>query len=105
MQLTKQVLLDIEQERINQVCKWGKQNHSLEKWFVILSEEVGEVAQAIQSDDDWRKESDKSNIYEELIQVAAVAVSIAEQIKEASVIHHEETNVTGCYTSPTKTRS
>lgn len=85
MNLTKKVLLDVEQERINQVIKFGKQEHSLYKWLTILIEEVGEVAQAIQHDEDWSKKGDKSNIYEELIQVAAVSVQIAESIEKREV--------------------
>ena len=37
----------IAMERIRQEKKWGTQHHSPEKWFTILGEEVGEVANAI----------------------------------------------------------
>ena len=78
MKLTKSVLMDVEQERINQIGKWGKQEHSLADWYLILAEEVGEVAKAIQEHD-----GSYGDIYDELIQVAAVAVQICEAIKEA----------------------
>ena len=71
---TKKVLLEVEQERINQTCKWGKQEHSLADWYLILAEEVGEVAKAI-------LEGDKG-LYNELVQVAAVSVQILEALKE-----------------------
>lgn len=44
--------------------------------------QVGEVAQAMQSEMGWGKPTDANNLYEELIHVAAVSVAIAEQIKE-----------------------
>ena len=78
MKYTKKVLMDVEQERINQVGRFGKQSHDLAYWYVILGEEVGEVAKAIQEHD-----GSYGDIYDELIQVAAVAVQICEAIKEA----------------------
>lgn len=69
-------------ERDRQDAKWGPQDHDLATWLVILMEEVGELAAAILchrfgNDDhpelDWRKEA---------IQVAAVALSIVEQVAE-----------------------
>ena len=38
---------EIDEERDSQERKWGPQHHSKEKWFTILGEEVGEVANAI----------------------------------------------------------
>ena len=48
--------------------KWGKQDHSDNKWLVILMEEVGETAQAINQGDTTKAKT-------ELIQVAAVIES------------------------------
>ena len=76
MKLTKNILMEVEQERINQIGKWGKQEMSLAEWYLILAKEVGEVAKAIQEHDGSYNE-----IYDELIQVAAVSVQIAEAIK------------------------
>ena len=61
---------------------WGKQRHDRGIWLAILMEEVGEVAQAMQVNQSWGKKSDATNLYNELIQVAAVAVAIAEQVAE-----------------------
>ncbi|GAB3797251.1 MazG-like family protein [Virgibacillus kimchii] len=74
------IINDINDERSRQNYKWGEQHHSYDTWYTILGEEFGEVAQAIQTDKHWGKNSDKSNLYKELIQVAAVSVAIAEQV-------------------------
>jgi NTP pyrophosphatase (non-canonical NTP hydrolase) len=57
--------LEVELERIAQLHKWGPQDHSHDKWFTILGEEVGEIARAILEQDD-------KNLRDELIQSAAV---------------------------------
>ncbi len=78
---TPGVLLEVGLERNRQDEKWGVQNHEPFGWLAILMEEVGEAAEvATQCGlgdpdpkgftwEDWRKE---------MIQVAAVAVSIVE---------------------------
>ena len=73
---------DILDERTRQNIKWGKQNHPYTVWLAILMEEVGEVAQAMQEGFTHHKESDAGDLYNELIQVAAVAAAIAEQVLE-----------------------
>jgi NTP pyrophosphatase (non-canonical NTP hydrolase) len=82
MALTKQALKDVADERVRQNSLWGVQRHQMGDWLKILVEEVGEVAQAMQIGDVCYKESDASDLYKELIQVAAVAVAIAEQVLE-----------------------
>lgn len=84
MEKTKKVLLEVEQERLNQISKWGKQEHSLADWYLILAEEVGEVAKAI-------LEGDKG-LYKELVQVAAVAVQVCEALKEGETDNFETDN-------------
>jgi len=76
------VLNQIVNERLKQDAMWGKQRHDHGTWLAILMEEVGEVAQAMQEGLIHHKESDAGNLYTELIQVAAVAVAIAEQVAE-----------------------
>lgn len=85
MCLTSEVLTDVSMERARQNEKWGKQRHPDGDWLKILIEEVGEVAQAMQRDQGWGKETDASDLYTELIHVAAVAVSMAEQVKEEAL--------------------
>lgn len=80
--LLKEVLLDVKTERFRQDKKWGIQRHDYGTWLMILSEEVGEVAQAMQKNKGWGKDTDADDLYIELIHVAAVAVAIAEQVKE-----------------------
>ena len=41
------VIADVAHERFRQENKWGPQHHSKERWFAILGEEVGEVANTI----------------------------------------------------------
>ena len=73
-------------EGIKQNEKYGLQRHDMEKWLAILTEEFGEVARAMQGPLGITsiKETDADDLYEELIQVAAVASAIAEQVKERS---------------------
>lgn len=76
VEVNRQVL----QERARQNEKWGLQNHDDGRWLAILGEEFGEVCQAMQQGSLASKESDASNLYEELIHVAAVASAFAEQV-------------------------
>ncbi len=65
----EEILKQVAGERARQDAKWGEQNHQPEKWMCILTEEVGEAAKAI-------LEGDTANYREELVQIAAVAVSM-----------------------------
>lgn len=67
-----EVLEEVMEERKRQDELWGEQNHDDGIWLAILVEEVGEVA------NDINERSKK--LREELIQVAAVAVSWVESI-------------------------
>lgn len=80
--LTNEVLVEIGLERMRQDTKWGVQRHDFGTWLMILTEEVGEVAQAMQKNMSWGKETDANDLFKELIQVSAVAGAIAEQILE-----------------------
>lgn len=80
--LMKKVNQDVLDERYRQNYKWGLQRHEHGKWLAILTEEVGEVAQAMQKDWGWGKPTDQDDLYTELIHVAAVASAIAEQVLE-----------------------
>jgi NTP pyrophosphatase (non-canonical NTP hydrolase) len=71
--LTKRLLLEIENERVRQDKKWGVQNHNPDYWMVILLEEVGEAAKAI-------LERDWPGYCNELIEAAAVAVAAVESL-------------------------
>lgn len=76
LKIEKQTAISsVLQERIRQDETWGEQNHSPTEWLPILMEEVGEFSKAI---------LENSNIREEAVQVAAVALSIVESIDRNS---------------------
>lgn len=60
----------IAAEDISQREKWGTQNHSPEKWYVILGEEFGELGKAI-------LEGKRGDVEKEAIQVATLGLKIA----------------------------
>jgi NTP pyrophosphatase (non-canonical NTP hydrolase) len=69
-------LLKLNQEHQRQIDKFGLQTNTRRSdWMVILMEEVGEVAKAIQ---------DGVGYEEELIQVAAVAMTALENWQETN---------------------
>lgn len=70
----RRVLAAVIAERQRQDAKWGEQNHTPEKWFVILAEEFGEVARAIY-------EGDLKHAQTELVEVAAVAVAMMQSME------------------------
>jgi len=65
-------LADILAERKAQDVKWGYVEHDRTRWASILMEEVGEMCQDINQGNDYQ---------DELIQVAAVAMSWLEAIE------------------------
>ncbi|KIL46177.1 nucleoside triphosphate pyrophosphohydrolase family protein [Jeotgalibacillus campisalis] len=90
MNLKGRVLMAIDQERVRQDKKWGVQRHDDGTWLQILIEEVGEVAQAMQKEKGWGKESDADNKLKEIIHVAAVATAMAEQELERKDLIFQE---------------
>lgn len=87
---TKELLLhntitDVIQERSRQDEKWGEQNWDPFQYMSILTEEVGEAAQAANDANTWKQKlpykfdlDDLSKYRKELVQVAAVAVAAIE---------------------------
>ena len=73
MRKTKEILKEIHAERKRQHKLWGEQNLTPSEFYLILAEEVGEVATALQ-------EMDLENYRVELTQVAAVAVQMIEAL-------------------------
>jgi NTP pyrophosphatase (non-canonical NTP hydrolase) len=69
----------IKNERIRQDKKWGEQNHSPSEWVSILGEEYGEVCKEV-CDNIGKPVRDWTNYQKELIQVAAVCVSMIESL-------------------------
>lgn len=96
----KHILKEIKQERKRQNKKWGEQNHNLVEWMAILTEEHGEAgkealeyhfaAQELAVDLPENKEAflKKLKAYRtELIQVAAVAVSMIESVERNEMVY------------------
>lgn len=86
---TASILMLIEEERQRQHEIWGVQNHNPFEWFSILSEEVGEVAKELnecprQYGLPLMSSHAEERYVEELIQVAAVAVAMIENIEYGS---------------------
>jgi NTP pyrophosphatase (non-canonical NTP hydrolase) len=74
----------ILEERKRQNEKWGKQEHNPFVWFAILSEEVGELAEACLHDSFGGHAA--GTLRAELVQVAAVAVQWLEAIEAATAV-------------------
>jgi NTP pyrophosphatase (non-canonical NTP hydrolase) len=70
-------LLDLVcHENNNQLGKWGYQDHDQATWLMFLTEEVGELSQAI-SEFTFRG-GPRDDIISEAIQVATLALKMAE---------------------------
>lgn len=77
--MREQIYRDVDAERHRQDEKFGVQYHEWPVWSAVLSEECGEVAEACLKAH-WGGPADIAHLREELIQVAAVAVQMAEKI-------------------------
>ena len=74
----ERVISEVLAERGRQDHKWGEQNHEDFIWLAILTEEVGEAAQASLHDRFGGRA--QGTLRKELIQLAAVAVGWLECI-------------------------
>jgi NTP pyrophosphatase (non-canonical NTP hydrolase) len=75
----EQVLDTIRAERARQDLKWGEQHHHPLEWLSILGEEAGEACKAA-NEAHWRQGGNWQLYYDELVQVAAVAVAALEDL-------------------------
>jgi hypothetical protein len=73
------VLQAILLERGRQERKFGRQEHSLSDWMVILGEEHGEACKAVVEILSGR--GDLNHLYEELSHVGAMAMQVMEAIE------------------------
>lgn len=84
----KDVIESIARERERQIEIWGDRTnpgdgHTGAEWVTILSEEVGELAEAVLN---YHFSGEyNENIYDEAIQVAAVSVAIAESYLKGGI--------------------
>ena len=67
-------------ERLRQLEKWGPQTHTPAEWMAILTEEVGEAAQA--TCQSWTDGKKLTAMLKELVQVAAVAEAAYVDIRD-----------------------
>jgi NTP pyrophosphatase (non-canonical NTP hydrolase) len=64
------------QESRRQLAKWGVQTRTPAEWMLYLTEEVGELAEAI-SEREYR-DGTSEDVLKEALQVATLALKIAE---------------------------
>ena len=86
-------------ERHRQDEKWGEQNHDPAVWLAILTEEVGELAEAVLYDysgGDERNHTHSESMRAEAVQVAAVAVQFVEYL-DRRVIPPAPSSRSECY--------
>jgi hypothetical protein len=89
------VLEEVLAERVRQDARWGVQNHDPSVWLMILGEEVGEAVKAAL--EAWADDSCYSSYphlreyRRELLQVAAVAVAMAESVDRNELRREPET--------------
>jgi len=76
-----QALQDVLSERARQDAKWGEQNHDPITYLAILTEEVGELSQAVLHVRFGGPKAD--GLREEAIHTAAVALAIVESLDRA----------------------
>lgn len=76
-------------ERLRQYRKFGNQRLAPAEVYLVLGEEVGEVARAI-------LDKDEPAYLEELVQVAAVAIQLVEDIIERHQVKLSETTPETC---------
>jgi len=79
---SKQLFEKVLKENEYQLKKWGIQDRTSFEWMVYLTEEVGELAKEI-SEKHYRNGTSVL-VVEEAIQVAALALKIAEMYLEDS---------------------
>lgn len=68
----------IKAENLHQLRKWGIQERTLPEWILFLGEEVGELCEAV-AEFEYR-EGTSMEIIQEAIQVATLALKIAEMV-------------------------
>jgi len=78
----KYLFYAVSDENIRQLEKWGVQDHSPFIWITALTEEVGELSEATLKQHFGGSNHGKKQVYNEAIQVATLALKIAEMNME-----------------------
>lgn len=73
------ILEDIDGENRRQINKWGLQERTLPEWQLFLTEEIGELSQAI--GEYHYRDGTLEEIYREAVQCATLCIKIAEMVK------------------------
>ena len=81
------MIVEIVDEGWRQVMKWGIQIHHPFAWLAFLTEELGELSQAVS---EWLyRGGDAEAVRAEAIQVATLALKVAEMVMAAKGIYDE----------------
>jgi NTP pyrophosphatase (non-canonical NTP hydrolase) len=75
------IIQKVQDENVKQLKKWGIQTATAFEWMTYLTEEVGELAQAISEYEYGRVGGLSDSVSEEAIQVATLALKIAEMFE------------------------
>jgi NTP pyrophosphatase (non-canonical NTP hydrolase) len=79
----------METENQEQLSKWGIQERTLPEWMLFLTEEIGELAEAI-GEFTYRNGA-HIDVYNEAIQCATLSAKIAEMVQIQSYTPTKET--------------
>lgn len=93
LQLINQTELfkQVRTESAQQVLKWGVQERTPFEWMCYLTEETGELAEAI-SEREYREGTDEQ-VTMEAIQVATLAIKVAEMYLDSSAVVDDSVDV------------
>lgn len=69
----------VQSENRKQLGKWGVQTHSAFEWLTYTTEELGELAEAIQEHE--YRDGSAEQVVNEAIQLATLALKIAEMFE------------------------
>ena len=80
MTLMEKVLNEIDQERNNQIQKFGYQDYTTSVWLSVIGEEFGEMCKEANDLRLNQRNASLQNLYDESIQTAACCVALCENI-------------------------
>lgn len=83
----------VENENKHQLDKWGVQDHSPFEWLAFTTEELGELANAIS--EHYYRDGDRQDVAKEAIQVATLALKIAEMYRHGMDVPTQTTDMVG----------
>lgn len=74
------ILRKISEENVRQIDKWGIQSRSSFEWLTYTTEELGSLAKVIS--EHWYRNGLREKVVSEAIQVATLALKIAEMFED-----------------------